>query len=81
MLHRGNVTEWMLSMPQNSIFRSLNMPHTAENMQKWSQNELIAFHTLAIFYTWFNETWLKYIDDFFYTSFNDIRKVVKNDRK
>ena len=79
MLHRGNVTEWMLNMPQGSIFKSLNMPHTAENMQKWSQNELIAFHTLTIFYTWFNETWLKYIDEFFSTSFNDIRKVVKND--
>ena len=79
MLHRENTVEWMLSMPKNSIFRNLKMPHTPKNMQEWSKNEFIAFHTLAIFYAWFNETWLKYIDDFFHVSFEDIRKVVKND--
>ena len=77
MLVRGNSTDWMLCMPKGSVFKELTL--SPKNIKQWSENEYIAFHTLLIFNSWFNETWLKYIDDFFYTSFEDIRKVVKND--
>ena len=74
MLKRGDHTESMLSMPPGSIFKDLNV-----SRQEWSKNECIAFYTLIIFDTWFNKTWLKYIDDFFYVSFDEISRTIKRE--
>ncbi len=79
MLKREKSIEWLLVMPPNSIFKNLKHLHDMKTAIQWSNDECIAVHTYAIFNTWFELTWLKYIDAFIHHSFAEIKKVIEND--
>ena len=68
----------LLYIPSNSIFKDKEIyGYTEENIKKWSENELIAFATHAIFNDWF-DFWLKSIDSFFDAAFGNINKTINN---
>lgn len=76
----NGITDHLLYIPQDSIFKTNNLIYSKKDVKKWSTNEKIAFHTSVIFNTWFT-TWLNYIDEFFTVSFEDIKKVQQNAKK
>lgn len=80
MVSYNGVTNHLLYMPQDSIFKIKNLIYSKEEIKKWAINEKIAFHTAVIFNTWFT-TWLNYIDEFFTVSFENINKIQQNVKK
>lgn len=79
VLSRNNCGTGLLYMIPNTFFSVKKPFYTPENIEKWSQNDKIAFTTHSIFVTWF-ETWKQYINSFFSVSFDDINRVIKNDK-
>lgn len=74
---RGNLNTSLFYEIPNSIFKLYKMDYSDENIEKWSSNNIILFHTGGIFVTWL-ETWEKYINEFFITSISDISAFYKN---
>ena len=71
---RGDLNTSLFYEIPNSIFKLYKMDYSDENIEKWSSNNIILFHTGGIFVTWL-ETWEKYINDFFVTSLNEISNI------
>lgn len=80
MVSYNGVTDHLLYMPQESIFKTNNLIYSKKDVKKWAINEKIAFHTSLIFNTWFT-TWVNYIDEFFTVSFEDIKRVQQYAKK
>jgi len=73
-IKRGDLSTSLFYEIPNSIFKLPKMDYTDENIEKWSSNNIILFHTAMIFVTWL-VTWEKYINEFFITSLNEISNI------
>lgn len=72
--------EHIIYMTENSIFNRINKEdrsYSRKNIEKWSENNIIAMETYGIFYSWF-DFWLKQIDVYFKKSFDNIEKVMND---
>lgn len=79
IFERENSKSGILYMIPNTIFQGEDFAYTKENIEKWSENEVVAFHTYHIFIKWF-ETWQRNIDSCFNASFGDIISILNNGR-